>query len=484
MSNDIPKKLPIPLFKPMPAATEVPLADLGPLTEPVRALALTVQVPHSMALSAILGALAVSVQGLINVRSVFGETPVCLAIVSIADSGDRKSSVDKRAMKAVREFERPLLRKYRKELEAFEAQSAGPPILEDEGGKPEGGNQEPPISPQILYEDITYQGLMNQLRHARPSFGVFSDEGGKLLNSYGMQSSRRTESIAAFSQLWDGKDIDIARKGSGSLFLPGRRGTLSLSVQPLVIKKLFNDEEVRSQGFLSRLLITWSESLKGTRLYRTDPEAVRRKVEAEAILRDHDQRITELLKTELPLFESGSLELSPRVLELDDGANKMLIDHYNFLEEELGSSGLYANISGWASKAHEQATRIAGILAMYEDPEVKLVTVETMKVALRITEFFLKEALRILDTGYISQQMEEADQLLQWLQTKWTEDLIDVQSAVRFGPNQLRDTKRIRSLLKTLEEFEWLESLSGSHRIKDAKSNRAFRIVRVGRCSS
>ena len=111
---------PTPLLRPLPEATEVPLADLGPLVGPIKAITTLTQAPDALALQGVLTAISIAAQAHANVETLFGEAPLSLFAFSVAESSARKSSVDRLAMKAIRDFEKPLLTKYAQQLARYE----------------------------------------------------------------------------------------------------------------------------------------------------------------------------------------------------------------------------------------------------------------------------------------------------------------------------------------------------------------------------
>ena len=102
MSKEISPE-PTPLMRSLPQATEVPLSDLGPLIEPIKAITTWTQAPAALALQGVLNAISISAQSHADVETLFGNAPLSLFAFSVAESSARKSSVDGLAMKAIRE---------------------------------------------------------------------------------------------------------------------------------------------------------------------------------------------------------------------------------------------------------------------------------------------------------------------------------------------------------------------------------------------
>src|SRR5262245_9258972 len=78
---------------------------------------------------------------------------------------------------------------------------------------------------------------------------------------------RRTMA-ASLSNLWDGDPVRRLRAADGSMFLPGRRLAMHLAVQPEIADIMLADPDLKAQGLLSRILMTYPDSLMGTRMQR------------------------------------------------------------------------------------------------------------------------------------------------------------------------------------------------------------------------
>lgn len=121
---------PLALFKPMPGPLPYPVESLGVTAGgAVRSIANKCQVPVALAAQSILTRISLACQAHANVRLPFGQDrSISLFLVSIAASGDRKTTSDNEALRAVRRKEKELdqqrdkdLEKYNIDLAAWEA---------------------------------------------------------------------------------------------------------------------------------------------------------------------------------------------------------------------------------------------------------------------------------------------------------------------------------------------------------------------------
>ncbi len=105
---------PLPLMREAAKPAPFPAAALGPALAPAaEAIARAAQVPDALAGQSVLAAAALAVQGLADVETPYGACkPISLFLMTIAGSGDRKSTTDKLALRGVRAFEEAAIARY------------------------------------------------------------------------------------------------------------------------------------------------------------------------------------------------------------------------------------------------------------------------------------------------------------------------------------------------------------------------------------
>jgi hypothetical protein len=255
--------------------------------------------------------------------------------------------------------------------------------------------------------------------------------------------------------------------------------SLHLSIQPTVAQRLFANDELRDQGILSRVLVAMPESLKGTRFLREDEMSLRERQIAKEQLKRFGERVVALLEKGPAVSKDNPQELTPRTLQLEATARMRLVDFYNLVETQQAEGGLYANISGFAGKAAEQAARVAGNIALFEDPEVQSISPKQMAIGITLMEFYLAEAVRIFDTGHVSQNLLDAEDLRIWLCDHYAGDFVDVSEISKRGPRRLRSSEKIKVLMRLLEEYGQLKKSDDLVvSINGRNSRKAYRIIR------
>ncbi len=465
-----------------PPAEPYPLEALGPLTAPATAIQKLTQAPAAIAAQSVLCAVAVAAQGLADVELLLGHAPLSLYALTVAESGERKSTCDRFALGAIREYERELAHAYRPLYAAFKDQHAvwtarrkalvKKAITAADPARDEleilGCEPEPPLKPLLITGDPTVEGLVKHAKVLRPALGLISDEAGQLLGGAGFKTEGRMRSLAAFSTFWDGAPVDRLRAGDDVQQVAGRRLSMHLMIQPVIAETLFGDDLARRQGFLPRFLIAHPQSTIGTRLGQGPAP------DSQAALAQYEARLGRLLRAPLPLREGTRTALDPRLLGLSPGARDRLTDFADEVEGRQAPGGDLEDVRAFASKAAEQAARLAGVLTLYEAHDAAEVSAEHMANGIALARFYLREAARVMAVSAISQETLQLEQLRRWLINKWDEPCISATDAAQSGP--FKDAPRIRVLLFKLEDEGWLALEPEGAMIRGKRRREAWRI--------
>ncbi len=380
---------PEPLME-RPRVPDFPTDSLGPILGPAaQSIAYFVQAPLAMCGASVLAAAALSVQQYINVRrGGVGTGPVSLFVLTVAASGDRKTSVDKLALRGVREVEaerieahRQAQSDYRAQLTAWQtrrdsiaATGKGKILsqdaqtqLEQDLEAHEVQRPEPPQRPNLTFSEPTPEGIYRHFENGNPSAGLFSDEGIGFFGGHGMTPESRGRMLATLSSCWDGSPLTRTRSTEGqSGILANRRLSCHLMCQPVVAAQVLADPVMVGQGFLPRFLITRVDSLAGSRFIQ--PRPIDENPEYDPNLQKVWRRQKALISGTPEVDDNGGLKL--KTLEIKGEALATWRALHDGIESEMGEDGAYRDIRSFASKAAENAARIAAVLAYFEhDPE-------------------------------------------------------------------------------------------------------------------
>lgn len=415
-----------------------PFAALGSvLGDAAEAIARTVQAPDAMAAGSVLAAASLAAQPLADVALPHGQRkPLSLYIVSSGASGDRKSGVDEAACLEIERRGKIESRRYHHAMEAYRNEQATRQKSDPE-------LQEPRLQ-ALTVGNATVEGAARLLK-GQSSVGIFSAEGGEVLGGHSMRDANRMAAMAFFLKAWGGESLSIMRGGAGFTSLLGRRVSMSIMVQPLLLGQLLADPLADGQGFLARCLISQPATLAGHRPYLGENPADHPAVQVYA------QRMAQLLDTRPELWEGGDgYELKPRGLTLGLDARALWIAFYNAIESEQADGKELADARPFASKAAEQAARIAGVLTLFGNPEAQEVDGQSMDGAIQIMDFYLSEHLRLMGTGKQAQQDKRLRVLLEWMQAQG--NIISTRHIAQKAPRAVRNLKTsgVQALLDEL----------------------------------
>jgi len=481
--------LPMPLVAPREPSAPYPMDALGPLRSLAEAATRKTQAPAAIAAQSTLAAAALATQAIADVQTLGGRAPISLFFLTVAVSGERKSTTDSIVTGPIKQLQASRWaayqikqRRHADRVAAYDAERAS--VLRD--SKRGSGDQSAdldtlgdpppaPLNPLMLHSDPTIEGLARHLEHGVRSIGIFSDEGGQILGGHAMNRDNRLKTAAALSKLWSGEPITRTRASEGAQHIEGTRVSVHLLIQPRIAEALFSDANLIDQGLIGRFLMVWPESQIG---HRRLPEAggpdPATDFAAEAVT-DH---LLALIERFVPVEADVRPELNPRALPLSAGARTHLISFYNRVETELGTGRRFAPVASVAAKMAEQAARLAGVLTLVETPDAEAVAPETMVNAITLADWYLEEALRILDHPTTNPEYVDAELLRCWLDRKWAEPLVSARCIAKGGPNRLRSTPYVRRLIEILVKAGWLIPLDGKATIRDEPVREAWRVIR------
>jgi hypothetical protein len=475
---------PTPLIREIQPGDPYPVSSLGPLQPVAEAIHDKVQAPVAIGAQSALTIASLAVQAFADVETLAGYSPVSLYGLTIAKSGERKSSSDKLLIEPVHDFQKFLDEDYRAAQTDFKIDQSiwetrhrnilntakKDPIGARADLMALGAEPDPPLVPVILAGDPTLEGLLKLYAGGRPSLGLFSDEGGGFFGGHAMSKDHRLKSISGFSKLWDGSGVDRVRAGDGAEAFYGIRLACHILVQPIAAMGLLADPIANGQGFLARFLMCHPVSEIGFRL-RTgyDPDSNR-------IIERFAARIRDCLEADLPIAENTRNRLEPHQLPLAPDA-RALLQAYALKIEGLQAPGqALSTVTAFASKSAEQAARIAGVLTLFSDRNARHVKCDRMVDGINLAQFYLSEALRLTDAAIIPQEIQRAETLRLWLLEHWSDPLVNIRVIVRNGPSSLRDAEKAKAAVSILEQNDWLIKFDESAVVDGMKSRHVWRI--------
>ncbi|MFL9907350.1 DUF3987 domain-containing protein [Paraburkholderia sp. RL17-337-BIB-A] len=451
-------------------ALEYPVEALPPcIRTAVEEVQGFVQAPLPMVASSAIAALSLSIQALVDVeRAGRLAGPASLFMLTIAESGERKSTSDGFFTAAVREYQSeqqqlfaPVLKDFKADLQAWEAETGGVKEKikqEAKNRKPtdalkadlrdlENDKPEPPRVPRLLYGDVTPEALAFSLGKQWPSGGVVSAEAGIVFGAHGMGADSVMRNLATLNVLWDGSNLTIDRRTSESYEVRGARLTVALQVQAATILSFFERSGTlaRGTGFLARFLIAWPQSTQGTRLFKEAPEHWPH-------MATFNQRIAEILRTPVPIDDDGHLQ--PQMLTLAPDTKAAWVAFHDAVEVQLRDGGDLHDVRDVASKSADNAARLAALFHVFSGATGPI-GLDAFESASSIVAWHLSESKRFFSELALPDDVADAARLDAWLiehcRAERTQ-MVSKRHAQQFGP--LRKADPLSAALKALEDLD------------------------------
>jgi putative DNA primase/helicase len=448
--------------------TALPETILSAITEVQK----FVQAPIPLVTASALSALSVAIQAYVDVQR--GDKlvgPTGLFMLTIAASGERKTSCDNYFLEAIKEYEtrqledaKPLIQEYLAEFQSWEATKKGITSkiqqLAKQGKSTHSENRQlveiqadEPVAPKIptlLYVDATPEALMYKLWKSWPVGGVISSEAGNVFGSHGMGSDSVMRNLSMYNELWSGSTIKIDRRGSDSYTLQNARLSMGLMVQEAPLRSFFDKsgDLARGSGFLARFLISWPKSTAGTRLYVEAPQDW-------PALHQFNKRISTLLNHQAPISEGGILE--PKLIEFVPEAKRLWVEFHDDVEVELLPNGEMCDIKDVASKAADNVARLACLFHVFEYGVKTPIGKESVIQAGLIVTWHLREARRFIRRMFLPKEQSNVVDLDKWLvdycNHNKTESILRQTVQQYVTPARLRGGPRLDAALERLEEL-------------------------------
>jgi putative DNA primase/helicase len=477
---------PEPWPEPQPLAVRVPAAPypIDALPETMRAAVEEVQgfvkAPVPLVAASALGAASVAVQAQIDVqRADRLSGPVSLYFLSVADSGERKTTVDGFFTAAIRDYEReqaeamaPEIIRHEAALAAWTAKREG--LLNairgaKQKGKDSGSMErdlvnlqaerpEAPRVPRLLLGDSTPEALAWSLARSWPAAGVLSSEAGLIFGAHGMGKDSAMRNLALLNILWDGGTHSVDRRTSDSFTVRGARLTMGLQIQEPTLAAFFDRSGglARGTGFLARFLMAWPESTQGFRPFTEAP------AHWPHLAAFHD-RVKRLLNVPAPLEDDGTLR--PLLLTLAPDARAAWVAFHDAIEAELRDGGELFDVRDVAAKTADNAARLAAVFHAFESGTHAPVSLEAFVGASRIAAWHLNEARRFFGELALPVELADAGRLDTWLLRhcmETREGQTNKNYVRRYGP--LRDGPRLSAAIRELEELDRLRLVEEGRR--------------------
>lgn len=421
-----------------------------------------VQAPEALIAMEFLGNMAASAQGLYDVRLPPGQIrPLSLNLLTIADSGERKTGVHNLVAAPLYAYDRSRMEKHEAAVEEYKIQeniwesvnagllrqltkltAEGKPIDDVRRQLTEHAATRPaqPRLRRIMRQNASHRAIIDSLQGDGESIAFNSDEGeiilkGGALNQAGM-----------INKAWDGDAmLSMDRRDGESVIAYNPRVTVSYMVQSQVLQKFLDrrGDIIRGSGHWARYLVAWPASTQGFRscLHLQNTEW-------------HDlEKFHELMRQLLDEFgrrvDAGVTTRA--TLEFSQEAIVRWTEIANHVERDIGPRGHLHDIKDFASKFMEIAGRVAALLHIFSEQEGKI-SDATLERAVRIVEWHADEFKRIFNPeGGVPQELADAQVLEKYLHNQyWCMGLRFAQKNLVLKNGPIRPVSRLDAALNCL----------------------------------
>lgn len=418
------------------------------------------QAPQALIAASALGVISLACQNRIDVCRLNNlRGPVSLFLMTLAESGERKSTVDKLLMKPLYQLEEDLFEKYTHDLTVWRNDEAIFNIekkslmskLKSEIRRNKdhlatneklkvllASHPKSPVRFKQIFNDATPAAIKDYLCGYWRSVGIMSDEAGTIFNGYTLNE------LPFINKMWDGAMFPVERKSEPEKLIRDARMTLSLMVQPNIFKGYIKrkGDMAKGIGFFARCLICQPGSTQGNRQI-TSP------VVSTEYLPIFHQRLMKIVNESI----ARNNENDRLCLRFTVEAEKRWIAFSNNVEYEMGILGRLSNFKDYASKMAENMARIAALLHHFngDEGDISLLTVEA---AVEISTWYVGEYVRLFSKPQeFTLAISEADELYWWinnycirLKASW----ITKNTVLQYGPNKFRNRSKANEVLNTL----------------------------------
>lgn len=414
----------------------------------------SIKAPTGVSISPFIAAANIVVQNKADVYIPLGEgvrKPISMYIMTLAPSGERKSAVQEKAFKPVREHEKSIGAAFDEKVEEYKHQEniwrhkqkrldalyqralkADEPTVDIE--KQMRGHQQErpkqPIKEKIIFEDSSHSALFDRLSIPGSSAGIVSAEGGSVLNSGAFSSYTLLNSV------WSGESCHQDRKNGGELTIDDTRLMISISMQPEIfaahLKKNF--DSFRGSGFASRLLVINAGSRQGSRFDSGLSSGTEH-------LDKYYRRCYEILSE-----DKGD---ERQLMRFSHEAALVFKRYCNWANDSVLPGNNYAHIKDYMSKAPENLARLAATIQYFEHG-FSDISEDSLSDAIEIFNF----SIRGFNEVFCPPPQDIADSIIvdRWLDTFRSKNqrYLQKNAILQVGPSQIRKKSRVDPALMHL----------------------------------
>lgn len=419
--------------------------------------------PRSLIATSFLAAMSATAQAQVKVKHpISGQSkPAALFLFVIANSGERKSTVDRLVCQPLHTFDAMREAVHTEAMQSFSSHhlrwqsvhrelvkrltkaTCNGDITTDLARQLNVHEQLKPIKPRLrrlILQDTSERALLDTLQGESESIAIMSDEGEIILRSPFLTKH------GVMNKTWDSGVLQLSRANGISYSARDSRVTMSIMAQESVFEEFCHKQKnaSRGTGFFSRFLMAMPESTQGFRLL-SDSE----------LSHDWLYEFHALISDLLPDVKN---DLDPQnlpqlIYELDDDAKEYFIRIVNWIESQIRPMGSMHDINDSASKFGENVLRVAALIEYFSAPYRKI-SRDTINRAYDIVYFHICEFKRIFSTEYeLPQEVKDTNALCKYLEEKlWNQGICWIRKNVVLNGGPVRKSCRFEVALSVLQQ--------------------------------
>lgn len=403
------------------------------------------------------GGLAVAsflLQNLIDVEKPNGQiVPPNQYFVAVAESGERKTTVDNQFFAEINELESELDQKYAqkvrdhelaltiwqarksgllREVAKYGSEEAIEELYKHEKLKP----NHPPRAGIRTLSDVTPAAAMALFdREAIQSTILRSSEGEEILSGHAARQ------LSLWNSLWGGDPIRVDRKTSNSCVVSPRT-TLYVQAQPSVMQRFISKGggNARGIGFFARTHITFPATTQGMRPVKEILKIPNH---------EYDTWVQELFQRNIEAGKAPDFERT--VIRFTNDAKGHWFVMANEIEREIRLGGRFEGFGDHASKLADNIARMAVLLHCAEFGIKGEVSLRTLNDASVLCFWFSNEFIRLFRAP--SEEQSDYLSLQSWFNQKRTEGFryLRKNHVRKYCPNALRDAGKLNILINLMQ---------------------------------
>lgn len=421
----------------------------------VEEIAERIKAPISLIATCCVSAIAAAAQAGTKVKNplIDNDRPVGLFVVVIAESGERKSTVDHLVFKPLLEADKARAKVYADELsqskaklviwksgarqlmkKLVKADASEKHLIEKEISDHYATEPTEPRLRGVIKKDLSQRAFVDALEGTGTTFALLCDEGGTALRSEIFTQP------SVLNSAWDGGVQQLDRADGICVCANDSRLSISLMVQPGV----FDDYKrrhggcARASGLFARFLVTQPESTQGSR-YVNEVDS------------RNSWPCLDRFHLELQRLLEESSDGKPIVCRLDDDALSQWVQMVNYFETQMNPQNYCADIKDFTSKAGEMVLRIAALFHRISGHE-GLISSDTLMRAYGIVCYHIEEFKRQFSLEHArSDALSDAHQLTDYIRRAYcSQGLMEVDRNTVFRHGPIRQKNRFNDALEVM----------------------------------